>query len=424
MDHDAVADALVAGAKSYIDGQLAAVLQRLAVLEARAIAEPVKAVGIESAVRTLTGELVFVLSDGRMLNIGTIAGPPGPPADPEELARAIAAEVTRVTPELLKAAVTDAVAAMPAPADGHTPSDDELAPMVARAVEAAVAALPPGPAGKDADPEVIAAMVERAVAAMPAPADGHTPSEDELAPLVARCVEAAVAGLPPPPAGKDADPAMMVRMIEAEVASAMAAMPRPADGKSVTIEELHPVIAQAVDVAVAARPPPKDGVGLCGALIDREQRLVLTLTDGSIKQLGVVVGQDADPAVTEAICLREVAKIPRPRDGIDGLGFDDLQVLYDGERTLTFRLSRGERVVDTVFSMPIPLDRGVWRAGSYAKGDGVTWDGSFFIAQCDTTEKPLLHTDWRQAVKAGRPGKHTESVKYLPATVKAEHAAP
>jgi hypothetical protein len=53
------------------------------------------------------------------------------------------------------------------------------------------------------------------------------------------------------------------------------------------------------------------------------------------------------------------------------------------------------------------LDRGVWREASFEKGDGVSYAGSFFIAQRDTQpgEKPEDGSNaWRLAVKRGRNG--------------------
>ena len=58
------------------------------------------------------------------------------------------------------------------------------------------------------------------------------------------------------------------------------------------------------------------------------------------------------------------------------------------------------------FSLPVVLDKGVYKAGEgYQAGDGVTWAGSFWIAQEDTTEKPDGGKGWRLAVKRGRDGK-------------------
>lgn len=94
------------------------------------------------------------------------------------------------------------------------------------------------------------------------------------------------------------------------------------------------------------------------------------------------------------------------RDGKDGLGFDDLSVEHDGERGLTIKFQRGDVVKSFEITLPIVIDRGVFVATkTYEKGDGVTWSGSFWIAQKQTSEKPGLNTDWRLSVKEGRPGK-------------------
>lgn len=94
--------------------------------------------------------------------------------------------------------------------------------------------------------------------------------------------------------------------------------------------------------------------------------------------------------------------IPEGKPGVDGVGFDDMATEYDGERTITLRFQRGENVKTFAFDMPVVIDRGVWKEGGYKAGDGVTWAGSFWIAQNDTTAKPDSGEDWRLAVKRGR----------------------
>jgi hypothetical protein len=99
------------------------------------------------------------------------------------------------------------------------------------------------------------------------------------------------------------------------------------------------------------------------------------------------------------------------KDGADGLGFDDLAVLYDGERGLTFRFSRGEKVKNFQLIMPVLLDRGFYQEGPiYAKGDCISFGGSMWIAQQETSEKPSTRCPdhWRLAVKHGRDGKDGE----------------
>jgi Collagen triple helix repeat (20 copies) len=65
----------------------------------------------------------------------------------------------------------------------------------------------------------------------------------------------------------------------------------------------------------------------------------------------------------------------------------------------------GTELVRTI-ARAVVIDRGVYREGEkYAKGDGVTWGGSFWIAQKDTDSKPdSADGSWRLAVKRGRDG--------------------
>jgi hypothetical protein len=192
--------------------------------------------------------------------------------------------------------------------------------------------------------------------------------------------------------------------IAGEVRDAVAALPRPKDGLSVTVEDVVPVIASEVQKAVAALPAAKDGVGVAGAVIDRDGRLVLTLSDGATKELGAVVGKDVDQAAVAALILAEVAKIARPKDGADGLGFDEMEPVYDEHGRLLLRFVRGDRVKE--FRVPGIVDRGVYKSGErYLKGDGATFGGSFFIAQEETSDKPETSSAWRLAVKHGREGK-------------------
>lgn len=198
--------------------------------------------------------------------------------------------------------------------------------------------------------------------------------------------------------GKDADPAEIARM----VSEAVDALPKPEDGKSVTVEDVQPLIDERVSVAVSeavkALPAPKDGkdgVGVAGALIDRDGGLVLTLTDGTQRDLGAVVGKDGEPG----------------KDGLDGLGFDDMDmVVADDGVALVF--TRGEQ--KKAFALPIVFDRGVFKADTaYRKGNGVTWGGQFWIAQKDNPEgKPDASSDWRLAVKKGRDApRHVSKVE-------------
>ena len=103
---------------------------------------------------------------------------------------------------------------------------------------------------------------------------------------------------------------------------------------------------------------------------------------------------------------RALDKIEKPKDGKDGLGFDDMTVEHDGERTITLKFARGDEVKEFSFKIHALIERGIYRHGSvYEKGDGVTFGGSYWIAQKDTDEKPGSGDAWRLAVKKGRDGK-------------------
>jgi integrin beta 3 len=92
------------------------------------------------------------------------------------------------------------------------------------------------------------------------------------------------------------------------------------------------------------------------------------------------------------------------KDGTDGLGFDDLQVIQRDEKTVLLRFSRGEKIKEFTLFFPVIIDRGVYKTDSvYARGDGVTYGGSFWICQKDkTSSKPGEDANWRLAVKRGR----------------------
>ncbi|WP_085043854.1 hypothetical protein [Ensifer aridi] len=154
--------------------------------------------------------------------------------------------------------------------------------------------------------------------------------------------------------------------------------------------QLDPMAARIAELEKRLAEARSVPVSVAGALIDRTGSLVLTMSDGTTKDLGPIVGRDGDP-------------------GKDGLGFDDFDVSYDGEKTVTLKFTQGERVKEFAFTMPVVIDRGVYRDGSqYKAGDGVTWGGSFWIAQKDTSAKPDAGDDWRLSVKRGRDGKNGE----------------
>jgi len=96
------------------------------------------------------------------------------------------------------------------------------------------------------------------------------------------------------------------------------------------------------------------------------------------------------------------------KDGMDGLGFGDLAVEHDGERTITVKAMRGELVRTLgVVTFPVAIYRGVWLEGhAYEPGDSVTWAGSEWHCFTATTSKPGDGSKaWTLKVKRGRDGK-------------------
>jgi hypothetical protein len=103
--------------------------------------------------------------------------------------------------------------------------------------------------------------------------------------------------------------------------------------------------------------------------------------------------------------IRTLARTPGPRGepGRDGFGFEDISVV-ETDKGWMIRFTKGDAVKE--FRLPIVTDRGVFRDGTgYRRGDGVSFGGSWFIAQEDTTDRPETTKAWRLAVKRGRDGK-------------------
>lgn len=156
---------------------------------------------------------------------------------------------------------------------------------------------------------------------------------------------------------------------------------------------LTPLVSRLDELEKRLGDPGKDGKdgrdGLDVKDLFRAEggKLVAVMSDGSTKDLGVFVGKDGKDG----------------EPGRDGLGFDDMR-MEEREDGCYLVFERGEIVKD--FRLPVVIDCGVYSAGKvYRKGNGVTWAGSFWIAQEDTSEKPDTGKGWRLAVKKGRDGK-------------------
>jgi hypothetical protein len=241
-------------------------------------------------------------------------------------------------------------------------------------------------------PATIKALVDAAVTEIPAPVDLSADLE---------AMKATVEGIVIPEIPQASELPDIVGMVDEAVKAAVASIPAPQDAKGVTIEEIAPLIASEVEKRVSRLPVAKDGkdgtdgkdgVGLAGALIDRDGELVVTLTNGATKNLGPVVGKDGDPG----------------RPGRDGFALEDFDAsVMDDGRTVLLAFTGKDLDYSVELGFPVMIYRGVFTEGSYSKGDTVTWGGSLWHCDADTTEsKPGDGSkDWTLCAKKGRDGK-------------------
>ena len=277
----------------------------------------------------------------------------------DELAGVIAAELRPMIADIK--ALRERCEALEARLSAPLPTAAEIQKMV----DAAVKALPPAAPGKDGTSVTladVAPLIEQAVKALPPAAPGKDGTSVTLAD-VAPLIEQAVKALPPAAPGKD--------------------------GTSVTLADVAPLIEQAVGAAVKALPPAapgKDGVGVAGAMIDRDDCLLLTLTNGEVKNLGRVVGKD-------------------------GVSFEDFTLAYDTENHEVVVKAQSGSVAKEVRApiRGITLG-GYWRDGTKAKAqEAWSHGGCLWVAKRDTSSKPdATSEDWLLAARKGRDGEGVE----------------
>jgi hypothetical protein len=154
------------------------------------------------------------------------------------------------------------------------------------------------------------------------------------------------------------------------------------------------ILLQQAEIEVL-KAKPRDGLGLAGGFIDQAGMLLLTASDGTLRECGIVIGRDGEPG----------------KDGRDGFGFDDLEVAHDGERKVTFKFVRGGHVKEFSVLFPVMIYRGIYNAvTAYATADCVSFGGSIWYCLEPTIEKPGNgSTKWKLAVKHGRDGRDGKS---------------
>jgi hypothetical protein len=162
---------------------------------------------------------------------------------------------------------------------------------------------------------------------------------------------------------------------------------------------------------------PPDAAALAEVVVMTVQRAIAPLA----ARLAVVDTQYAalEPVTREVAALRERLAVVESREpipgpagkdgapGADGLGFEDLSVDFDGERTLAFTFVRGD--VRKSFPVALPFQRyqGTYQEGfAYVVGDVVTAGGNAWHCQQPTTIRPGESVNaWRLMVRKGRDGK-------------------
>lgn len=255
--------------------------------------------------------------------------------------------------------------------------------------------------------EIVRGYVERAVA--PLIAENKTLRDrvaaleavnlsEVVSPTIRMMVERFVADVPAPKDGRDGADVDM-DAVQRMIGDAVAALPAPQDGRDGADVDMD-AVQRMIGDAVAALPAAKDGrdgvdgAGIADLIIDRTGALIATFTDGRMKDLGPIVGKDG-------------------RDGADGkdgipFGVDDIDMtLMEDGRTVRMAFTKGDTEYAFQIPFPVVIDRGVFAEGkSYEEGDGVTWGGSFWIAQRATSAKPdSADSGFRLAVKRGRDGR-------------------
>jgi hypothetical protein len=118
-------------------------------------------------------------------------------------------------------------------------------------------------------------------------------------------------------------------------------------------------------------------------------------------------------ALRERLAVLEVrGQVPGPagKDGLngkDGVGFDDLSVDFDGDRTIALTFVRGVEKKTFPIALPFLRYQGVYEEGkSYDEGDVVTWAGSTWTAKEATATRPGDGSQgWQLCVKKGRDGR-------------------
>lgn len=230
------------------------------------------------------------------------------------------------------------------------------------------------------------------------------------APLLMEIVtlKAQVAATREPRDGKDADPEFIRSEVTAQVARALAELPRPKDGvdgkdgaEGMAGKDGAPGQRGEVGETGPMGPPGESGRdGING----KDGQAGINGKDGTEGR----EGRDGMPGVPGREGEKGLDGL-NGKDGVDGFVLDDVSLDVKDGNKMVWKLKSGEREKLIEIRLPTNVDRGVYKDGDYYEaGAGVTYGGSYWLAQVDTRGTPGKSADWRLAVRRGKDGKDSD----------------
>jgi hypothetical protein len=271
--------------------------------------------------------------------------------------------------------------------DGIAPSTEDLRPMVIEAVSRALSEMPPpkdGAPGEKGDPG----------------RDAEPVSNEKIVDAVARWLEAN-----PPPAGRDGEPGE-----RGEPGLSGADGKDGADGRDGAPgpQGERGDAGQPGETGVTGEKgdPGRDGAdgtGLAGALIDRAGNLIVTLTDGTTRDLGPVEGKDGRHGIDG-------------QQGPPGFSLEDFDSeVRDGGRTLLLSFTAGDTKHTVEHQLDTMIYRGAYKADQeYLPGDTTSCGGQLYHCNTQTSARPDGGSEaWTLCSRRGRDGKDADPAPLL-----------
>lgn len=127
-------------------------------------------------------------------------------------------------------------------------------------------------------------------------------------------------------------------------------------------------------------------------------------------------------ALRERVGIMEVkGQMPGPpgkdgANGKDGIGFDDLSVEFDGDRTLALKFERGDVTKTFPIALPFLRYKGIYQQGQeYVQGDTVTYANQLWYCHEPTITPPNDGSKvWQLCVRKGRDGRDGRDAPTVP----------